>query len=50
MPKVSKSKNQKRRSRSSETSVTCTALLVVDQAPFVKKALSTWLLAESLFT
>jgi hypothetical protein len=41
MPQVSKSKNQKRRSRSSVASVTCTALLVVDQAPFVKKALST---------
>jgi hypothetical protein len=38
--KVSKSHNRKGRSRVPVSKVTCTALLVVDQAPFLKKALS----------
>ena len=41
MPKVSKSYKRKRHAKSAVPKVTCTALMVVDQAPFLKKALST---------
>ena len=41
MPKVSKSHKRKVHSKRSTSRVTCTALMVVDQAPFLKKALST---------
>ncbi len=41
MPKVSKSNKRKGCYRSPISKVTCTALIVVDQAPFLKKALST---------
>jgi hypothetical protein len=41
MPKVSKSYKRKRHFKSAVPEVTCTALMVVDQAPFLRKALST---------